>query len=102
MAPHASYILRELRVRGYAQLLRSYRSVKMDAMAASFGVSVDFLDGELSRFIALGRLPCKIDKVGGVIEMQRPDVKADKYAQTLKQGDALLNRVQKLARIINI
>jgi len=34
-------------------------------MAAAFGVGADFLDKELSRFIAAGRLNCKIDKVAG-------------------------------------
>jgi 26S proteasome regulatory subunit N7 len=101
LASHAAYCLRELRVRGYKQQLASYRSVKLDVMARSFGVSVDFLDRELARFISLGRLPCKIDKVAGVVEMQRPDAKAEAYAQSLKQGDALLNRIQKLARVIN-
>jgi hypothetical protein len=32
-------------------------------MAASFGVSQPFLDSELSRFIAAGRLDAKMDKV---------------------------------------
>lgn len=102
LTSHAAYCLRELRVRGYKQQLASYRAVKLDVMAHSFGVSVDFLDRELARFIALGRLPCKIDKVAGVVEMQRPDAKAESYALTLKQGDALLNRIQKLARVINM
>jgi hypothetical protein len=32
-------------------------------MAGAFGISAEFLDRELSRFIASGRLHCKIDKV---------------------------------------
>jgi len=50
----------------------------------------------------LGRVPCKIDRVGGVIEITRPDQKAALYHSTLKQGDVLLNRIQKLARVINM
>lgn len=57
---------------------------------------------ELSRFIASGRLHCKIDKVGGIAETNRPDSKNAQYQATLKQGDLLLNRVQKLSRVINI
>ena len=30
---------------------------------------------ELSKFIASGRLHCRIDKVGGVVETNRPDSK---------------------------
>ena len=44
------------------QFLESYKSVTIQMMASAFGVSAAFLDGELSEFIAAGRLNCKIDK----------------------------------------
>jgi 26S proteasome regulatory subunit N7 len=56
----------------------------------------------LSRFIAAGRLNCKVDKVGGVIETNRPDTKNAQYQSVIKQGDHLLNRIQKLSRVINL
>jgi 26S proteasome regulatory subunit N7 len=71
-------------------------------MARAFGVSVGFLDRELSRFIAAGRLNAKIDKVAGVIETTRPDTKDAQYAAVIKQGDVLLNRVQKLSRMVAV
>lgn len=43
-APHARYFVREMRIKAYAQLLESYRSVQLTSMAAAFGVSVEFLD----------------------------------------------------------
>src|SRR5690348_4609710 len=100
LAPHIRYFCRELRIKAYAQLLESYRSVQLKSMADAFGVSVDFLDRELSRFIASGRIHCKIDKVGGIVETNRPDAKNALYQATIKQGDLLLNRIQKLARVI--
>lgn len=57
---------------------------------------------ELSRYIAAGRLHCKIDKVGGIVETNRPDSKNWQYQAVIKHGDILLNRVQKLSRVINI
>jgi 26S proteasome regulatory subunit N7 len=57
---------------------------------------------ELSRFITTGRLHCKIDKVDGIVETTRPDSKNAQYQEMLKCGDALLNRVSKLSRIINL
>ena len=57
---------------------------------------------ELSRFIAAGRLHCKMDRVGGVVETNRPDSKNWQYQAMVKQGDLLLNRIQKLSRVINI
>jgi 26S proteasome regulatory subunit N7 len=55
---------------------------------------------DLSRFIASGRVPCKIDKVKGVIESNRPDAKNAQYQDVIRKGDLLLNRIQKLARVI--
>lgn len=57
---------------------------------------------ELSRFIAAGKLHCKIDKVAGVLETNRPDAKNSLYQATIKQGDFLLNRIQKLSRVIDL
>jgi 26S proteasome regulatory subunit N7 len=57
---------------------------------------------ELARFIYLGRLNCRIDAVGGVIETIRPDTKNAQYHNTIKHGDLLLNRVQKLSRVIHL
>lgn len=41
---HAKYYTRELRIKAYAQLLESYRSVTLDNLAAAFGVSSEWLD----------------------------------------------------------
>jgi hypothetical protein len=38
-------------------------SVMLSSMAASFNITTELLDAELSRFIAAGRLNAKIDKV---------------------------------------
>jgi hypothetical protein len=42
-------------------------------------MNICFFDRELSRFIAAGRLHCKIDKVGGIVETNRPDSKNWQY-----------------------
>lgn len=102
LSVHKNFIGRELRVVSYAQFLASYQSVTIEAMCKNFGVGHEFMDRELSRFIAAGRLNCKIDMVGGVIQTTRPDAKNALYHRTIKQGDVLLNRVQKLSRVIDI
>ncbi|POI23813.1 hypothetical protein CIB84_012439 [Bambusicola thoracicus] len=101
-APHYRYYVREMRIHAYSQLLESYRSLTLGYMAEAFGVSVEFIDQELSRFIAAGRLHCKIDKVNEIVETNRPDSKNWQYQETIKKGDLLLNRVQKLSRVINM
>ncbi|KAL7638323.1 UNVERIFIED_CONTAM: hypothetical protein RMT77_010891 [Armadillidium vulgare] len=102
LAPHYRYYVREMRILAYTQLLESYRSLTLNYMAQAFGVSIEFTDKELSRFIAAGRLHCKIDKVGGIVETNRPDSKNWQYQAVIKHGDILLNRVQKLSRVINV
>lgn len=69
-------------------------------MAKSFNVSTELLDRTLSNYIAVGRVNCKIDKVEGIIETSRPDAKNAQYQSVLKHGDHLLNRIQKLSRVI--
>uniref|UniRef100_A0A8C2X7X4 26S proteasome non-ATPase regulatory subunit 6 n=2 Tax=Cyclopterus lumpus TaxID=8103 RepID=A0A8C2X7X4_CYCLU len=101
-APHYRYYVREMRIQAYSQLLESYRSLTLGYMAEAFGVSTEFIDQELSRFIAAGRLHCKIDKVNEIVETNRPDSKNWQYQETIKKGDLLLNRVQKLSRVINM
>merc|ERR1712142_77603 len=102
LAPHCAYYVREMRIIAYAQQLESYRSLTLQYMATSFGVSEEYVDKELSRFIAAGRLNCKIDKVNGIVETNRPDSKNFQYQSIIKQGDILLNRIQKLSRVINL
>ncbi|KAJ4873272.1 Uncharacterized protein Rs2_45066 [Raphanus sativus] len=53
-----------------------------------------------SRFISAGKLHCKIDKVAGVLETNHPDANNALYQATIKQGDFLLNRTQKLSPVI--
>lgn len=100
LSKHVSYYSREMRVRAYNQFLQSYKSVTMEAMAEQFGISVELLDAELSRFISAGKLNAKIDKVAGIIESNRADEKNALYQQVMKQGDHLLNRIQKLSNTL--
>jgi len=86
-----------MRIVTYSQFLRSYRSVTLSSMATTFGVGIEFLDKELSRFISAGRLNCKVDAVNRVVETNRPDAKNSQYAEIISKGDALLSRIQKLS-----
>lgn len=102
LQPHSGYIMRELHVLGYKQFLDSYKSVTLESMAASFGVGTEYLDLQLSRFIAAGRLTAKVDKFGGVVETNRPDLKNAQYKDMIQKGDLLLNRIQKLSRVVDL
>merc|ERR1712107_864824 len=62
MAPHYAFYVREMKIKAYAQLLESYSSL-----------TLKYMDDELCRFIANGRLHAKIDKVGVIVITNRPD-----------------------------
>ena len=57
LAPHTRYYVREMRILAYNQLLESYRSLTLDSLARSFGVSIDFVDKYVLTFCNL-RVAC--------------------------------------------
>jgi len=100
LSPHARYYVREMRIIAYAQILESYRSLTLQSLATAFGVGIDFVDKDLSHFISSGRLNCTIDKVQGIVETNRPSHKNAQYETVVRQGDLLLNNVQRLSKIL--
>ncbi|TVY51073.1 putative 26S proteasome regulatory subunit rpn7 [Lachnellula cervina] len=101
---HRGWFVREMRLRAYQQLLQSYRVVGLESMANDFGVSVDFLDRDLAKFIAAERIPCTIDRVTGkgIIETNRPDSKNKQYNDVVKQGDQLITKLQKYGQAVRL
>ncbi|VEU24415.1 DEKNAAC105505 [Brettanomyces naardenensis] len=102
LAPHANYYKRELRCQAYSQLLESYKSISLKSMAQSFGVSVNFLDADLCKFIPSKKLSCVIDRVNGVIETNRADNKNTQYHVLIRNGDALLTKLQKYGAAVRL
>lgn len=102
LAPHSSFYIREMRRKAYAQLLESYKTLSIKSMADAFGVSVSFLDSDLSKFIPNKKLNCVIDRVNGIIVTNRPDNKNAQYQEFLKQGDALLTKLQKYGAAVRL
>ncbi|KAG8802240.1 hypothetical protein FRC16_010135 [Serendipita sp. 398] len=97
---HRRWFVRELRVKAYAQLLESYKSLTLESLARAFGVSEEWIDEELVHFISSGRLNCVVDRVNGVIETNRPSTKSARYEAVIKQGDVLLNSIQRLSKVL--
>lgn len=99
---HCNYYMREIRCRAYSQLLESYRSLSLNSMSKSFGVSVEFLDNDLSKFIVNKKLNCVIDKVEGIVETNKNDNKNLQYNTLIKAGDALLTKLQKYGAAVRM
>ena len=60
------------------------------------------LKRDLARFIAAERIPCTIDRVKGIIETNRPDDKNKQYTDVVKQGDALITKLQKYGQAVRL
>ncbi|XP_050292694.1 26S proteasome non-ATPase regulatory subunit 6-like [Anthonomus grandis grandis] len=99
---HYQYYVREMKVKAYDQLLSTYISLKISYMADQFGVSEEYLEEDVSRFIAAQKLNYKIDKVSGKILNVQANKRQEMFENVTKQGDLLLNRIHKLSRVINI
>lgn len=99
---HSDFFVRHMRKKAYAQLLESYKTLSLRSMAGLFGVSVEFLDKDLGKFIPNKQLNCLIDRVNGVVETNRPDNKNAQYHLLIKQGDALLTKLQKYVAAVRL
>ncbi|CEO60635.1 putative proteasome regulatory particle subunit (RpnG) [Penicillium brasilianum] len=99
---HRAWFVREMRLRAYQQLLQSYRVVGLTSMANDFGVTVDYLDRDLAKFISSNRIACTIDRVNGIIETNRPDDKNKQYSDVVKHGDALITKLQKYGQAVRL
>ena len=64
--------------------------------------SADSADRDLSKFIPNRALNCTIDKVNGVIETTRPDNKNKQYNDVVKQGDALITKLQRYGQAVRL
>ncbi|EAY13694.1 PCI domain containing protein [Trichomonas vaginalis G3] len=98
---HISYLIKELRVRAYSQFLEPYQALQISAMASAFGVTEQFIEDEIRRFIFSRKLNAKIDRVSGTIHTNPPDSRAAKMREALKRGEVLTARLQKLLRLLS-
>jgi 26S proteasome regulatory subunit N7 len=57
---------------------------------------------QVSEFIVSGRLTAKIDKVADVIVTAPSFERHTNYHTLIKEGDLLLNRIQKLSKIVDV
>lgn len=99
--PHISFLIKELRVRAYRQFLQPFESVKIKTISETFGVTDDFIEKEMRRFIFCRKIDAKIDRVNGNIHTNPPDNRAAMMREALKRGEVLVTRLQKLGRILS-
>lgn len=98
--PHYRFIVRELRITSYNQVLAAYKSLSLQHMAQSFGVTTEFIDKELSAFVASGRVRSTINYSAGIVETRLQDSKNDQYMKLIEKSDSLMDQMHKLAHLV--
>lgn len=90
------FFMNEIKIRSYNQLLESYSSIGLESMALAFGVSEEYLEEDLSKFLVNERMKCVIDKVDKMVLVRECD-------QTLydRIGDACEKVVNYVEREVN-
>jgi 26S proteasome regulatory subunit N7 len=102
LSAHVNFFFREVRVLAFHQFLDSYSSVTLSSMAGTFKIPVNVLDQMLYTLISNGRLSCRIDRVSGDVVTYRGNRVNFQYHQIIKDGDVLLNKIQKLSRVVEM
>lgn len=98
---HVRFFTRSLRQKAYAQLLSSYTTLSLASLASTFAVSPAFVEADLEKMIADGKLPgVVIDRVNALVEMNRVDGKMGRYEEVVKNGDEVLRKVQRYAGVV--
>ncbi|CCW60362.1 unnamed protein product [Phytomonas sp. EM1] len=102
VSPHVNYFFRKTRVLVFTQFLDSYSSVTLQSMASTFGIPLPVLDQMLCTLIANESIACKMDRVNNSITTYRGNTTNFDYHNIIKNGDLLLNRIQKLSRLVEM
>ncbi|EPY38002.1 26S proteasome regulatory subunit N7 [Angomonas deanei] len=102
VSPHVNYFFREVRVLVFTQFLDSYSSVTLKSMSEAFRIPTGLLDSMLSTFIFNERITCKVDRINGSVQTYRGDATNFHYHKIIKSGDILINRIQKLSRLVDM
>lgn len=88
------HFCKEMKIRGYRQLLLSYQSLHLIKMAQVFNVESGHIEEDLRNFINERKLPCIIDRVDGVVRMKEAK-NDDELRASLKAGEEILRNIKK-------
>lgn len=94
LAPFKDFFCKEMKIKMYSQLLKSYQSLQLSRMASFFNIEISHLEEDLRSFIADGRISCVIDRIDGVVRMK--DVKkVDDFNAFFTLGSKVLREIRR-------
>lgn len=92
----ADYFVYFMKVRAYSQLFTSYNSISLGQMAEIFGVSIGYMERDISSMILRGDLVCAINRENMIVYNI---VKAGRECtDMIGLADSLSNTIQKLIK----
>lgn len=94
LLPFREHFCKEMKIKGYNQLLISYQSFHLQRMAEIYKVDRDYIEEDLRNFINEGRLNCLIDKIDDVIRANNTDGSRG-YRDELNKGEEILRNIKK-------
>lgn len=94
LRPFKEYFCKEMKIKGYYQLLLCYQSLHLDKMAQYFNVEAEHIEEDLRNFIVEGKLKCTIDRVDGVVRM-RMNGKDEDLQCLVRTGEKVLRDIKK-------
>ncbi|KAI5149443.1 26S proteasome regulatory subunit N7 [Enteropsectra breve] len=94
LEPFRENFCREMKIKGYRQLIMSYQTLHLDRMAEIFSISREHLEEDLRNFINENKLRCVIDRVDGAVHIV-DKAADDSISKRLKDGSLVLRNIIK-------
>lgn len=99
---HCDWYIKEIKILTYNQLIKPYKSLSFQYIADTLDVTIEYVENDLSKYIQLGRLHCKLDIVNKLVEINLQNVNTSQLNAVLHQGDLLLSKMQHLVKILKL
>ncbi|TBU06461.1 subunit Rpn7 of 26S proteasome, partial [Hamiltosporidium magnivora] len=89
-----NYFVYEMKSRVYQQLLLSYKSLHIETMASIFGVSVEYLEKDLIKYIVDKKVSCRIDRITMSVSACKSEIDYNSYV--VESSDEMLRMMRKI------
>ncbi|CAD6892517.1 unnamed protein product [Tilletia laevis] len=103
---HLSPVIAKLKLslirRAICQFVEPYDSVRVDRVSEAFGWDTVRTQIALTELVRTGEIRARIDTVGGVLEVDRVDERAELFGRAIKVGSEQTNKSRKMMFRMNL
>lgn len=93
---HIDALIREISKKAMCQYVFAYSTVKLDSMAAAFGMDVSAMESHVSKLVMSGDIQVRLDSQNQVLVAQNDDKRGSTFNQALETGRSFLNEAQSM------